>query len=102
MSFQTKERSEFKLMLANAITWFDELVRTNGCQCSTSTFIHNMLVKVYTEAQTDGKMLWDKEMIEKAYPIVIADIKQEQINEILNIIRNDVPIFISRRLKDGK
>ena len=41
-------------------------------------------------------------MIEQAYPKVIVDIKQEQIDEILNIIRNDVPIFIGRRLKDGK
>ena len=102
MKFQFKEESEFKLIINNAITWFDELVRINGCQCSTSTFIHNMLIKVYTEAQTDGKMLWDKEMIERAYPIVISDIKQEQLDEILNIIRNDVPVFIGRRLKDGK
>ena len=45
MKFQSDE-SEFKLMLNNAITWFDELVKINRCQCSTSTFIHNMLVKV--------------------------------------------------------
>ena len=101
MKFQSDE-SEFKLMLNNAITWFDELVKINRCQCSTSTFIHNMLVKVYTETHADGKMLWDKEMIEQAYPKVIVDIKQEQIDEILNIIRNDVPIFIGRKLKDGK
>ena len=102
MKFQFKDESEFKLMLNNAITWFDELVKIYGCQCSTSTFIHNMLVKVYTESQADGKMLWDKEMVEKSYPIIIADIRQEQIDEILNIIRNDVPAFINRRLDNGK
>lgn len=101
MTFEPKE-SEFKLMLSNAITWFDELVKINGCQCTTSTFVHNMLVKVYTESQADGKMLWDKEMVEKAYPIAIADIKQEQLDKIAGIIRYDVIDFIKGRLKDGK
>ena len=101
MTFEPKE-SEFKLMLDNAITWFDELVRINGCQCTTSTFVHNMLVKVYTETQADGKMLWDKEMVEKAYPIAIADIKQEQLDKIIGILRYDVADFIKGRLKDGK
>jgi len=101
MTFEPKE-SEFKLMLSNAITWFDELVRINGCQCTASTFVHNMLVKVYTESQADGKMLWDKEMVEKAYPIAIADIKQEQLDKIIGILRYDVADFIKRRLDNGK
>ena len=100
MKFQPKE-SEFKLMLNNAITWFDELVRINGCQCSTSTFIHNMLVKVYGETMTDGKMLWDRDLVEKAYPQVVDDIREEEREKIYTVLRHDLEDFIKRRLKDG-
>ena len=85
MKFQPKE-SELKLMLNNAVTWFDELVRINGCQCSTSTFIHNMLVKVYTDSQMDGSMLWDEEMIEKAFPVAIKIIKHKEREKVIHEI----------------
>ena len=101
MMFQPKE-SEFKLMLNNAITWFDELVKINGCQCSTSTFIHNMLVKVYTESQADGKMLWDDEMIKHLYPQAIDTIKREERARVINGMANFLLGELDRRLDNGK
>ena len=91
-----------KKKLNNAIRWFDEMVHNFGLECETATFIHNMLVQFYSETPTDGIMIWDKEMIERAFPSATDQIKQEQLDKILGIIRYDVADFIKGRLKDGK
>lgn len=84
-----------------AITWFDMMVHNFGLECETATFIHNTLVQLYSETPTDGTMIWDKETIERAFPLSTNQIKQEQLDKILGIIRYQVPDFINRRLKDG-
>ena len=88
--------------LETAITWLDMMVHNFGLECETATFIHNILIQLYSETPTDGTMIWDKEMIERAYPLSTNQIKQEQLEKILGIIRYEVPDFINRRLKDGK
>lgn len=97
-----EKKDDFELTLRNAITWFDELVRLEGAQCGTSTFIHNILCEVLAGMPTDGAMLWDQEIFERNYPITCSKIRQEEREKILGIIRYQVPDFINRRLKDGK
>ncbi len=91
-----------KKNLETAITWFDMMVHNFGLECKTATFIHNILVQLYSETPTDGTMIWDKETIERAFPLSTNQIKQEQLDKILGIIRYDVADFIKGRLKDGK
>ena len=87
--------------LERSIAWFDMMVHNFGLECETASFIHNILVQLYSETPTDGTMIWDKETIEKAYPLSIDQIKRDQLNKILNIIKYDVVEDIKRRLKDG-
>lgn len=101
MQFKTRD-DDARLIIRNAITWFDELVRINGCQCSTSTFIHNALTGMLEKTYSDGACLWDKEMVEMAYPQIIEQIKGDERDKIYGIIRFDVADYIERRLKDGK
>ena len=91
-----------KKKLERSLTWFDMMVHNFGLECETATFIHNILVQLYSETPTDGTMIWDKETIERAFPLSTNQIKQEQIDKILGIIRYDVADFIKGRLKDGK
>ncbi len=91
-----------KKKLYNAIYWFDMMVHNFGLECETSTFIHNILSNILTNTMVDGCMIWDDEMIKKMYPQAIDQIKQEQLDKILGIIRYDVADFIKGRLKDGK
>ena len=91
-----------KKKLKKSITWFDMMVHNFGLECETATFIHNILIQLYSETPTAGTMIWDKEMIERAFPLSTNQIKQEQLEKILNIIRYDVANFIEGRLKDGK
>ena len=103
MKFQRKD-NEYQLAVKNAVTWFDELVRINGCQCSTSTFIHNTLIEILeiiTGTYSDGNMVWDKEVFERVYPVVTEQIKNEEREKVYKVLRFDLIDYIERRLKDG-
>lgn len=88
--------------LETAITWFDEMVHSFGLECETSTFIYNTLTIMLTKTLEDGVVIWDDEMVKIMYPQAVDKIKQDQLDEILGIIRYDVADYIKGRLKDGK
>ena len=64
--------------LETAVTWFDMMVHNFGLECETATFIHNTLTSMLTNTLEDGTMIWDDEMIEKAYPQAIDQIKRKE------------------------
>ena len=90
-----------KKKLYNAIRWFDEMVHSFGLECETSTFIHNTLSSILTNTLEDGCMIWDDEMVEKAYPQAVGDIKRKEREQFINELRFTIN-ELNRRFDDGK
>ena len=90
-----------KKKLNNAIRWFDEMVRSFGLECETSSFIHNTLTSVLANTLEDGTMIWDDEMVEKACPQAVDKIKRKEREKVI-IEFNWFIYELRRRLEDGK
>lgn len=92
-----------KKKLNNAIRWFDEMVHSFGIECETAAFIHNTLTSMLTNTLEDGTMIWDDEMVEKAYPQAVDEIRRRECEKAINeLIKFIVSGELRRRLKDGK
>ena len=91
-----------KKKLSKALYWFDEMVRSFGLECETSTFIHNILLSVLTNTLEDGCMIWDDDMMEKEYPQAVDMIKRKERERILNEIQKFLMRELNRRLDNGK
>lgn len=90
-----------KKNLNSAIRWFDEMVHSFGVECETSTFIHNTLSSILTNTLEDGTMIWDDEMVEKAYPQAVANIKRKEREKVMNELRYLIKV-LDRRLDNGE
>ena len=90
-----------KKKLYKAIQWFTDTVYGNDLACEEATFINSMLSSIFVNMLEDGTIIWDDEMVEKAYPQAVGEIRRKEREKIFNELRyvvND----LNRRLDNGK
>ena len=90
-----------KKKLYKAIQWFTDTVYGNDLACEEATFINSMLSSIFVNMLEDGTIIWDDEMVEKAYPQAVGEIRRKEREKVINELRyviND----LHRRLDNGK
>lgn len=89
-----------KKKLYKAIQWFTDIVYGNDLACEEATFINSMLSSIFVNMLEDGTMIWDDEMVEKAYPQAVDQIKRKEREKVMNELRYLIKV-LDRRLNNG-
>lgn len=90
-----------KKKLYKAIQWFTDTVYGNDLACEEATFINSMLSSIFVNMLEDGTVIWDDEMIERAYPQAVGEVRRKEREKVINELRFMVN-ELNRRLDNGK
>lgn len=76
-----------KKKLYKAIQWFTDVVYGNDLACEEATFINSMLSSIFVNMLEDGTIIWDDEMVEKAYPQAVGEIRRKEREKVINELK---------------
>lgn len=91
-----------KKKLYKAIQWFTDTVYGNDLACEEATFINSMLSSIFVNMLEDGTIIWDDEMVERAYPQAVGEVRRKEREKVINELRFMINDLHRRVEKDGK